>query len=66
VFGEMALLDGEPRSASVTTMEKCALPGDVAAGFPALPGAQPPDWRSSLLAALSKRLRATNDMVGGT
>lgn len=63
VFGEMALLDGEPRSASVTTMEKCSFLVIWRQDF--LPFLERnPQVSLKLLAALSKRLRATNDMVG--
>ncbi len=64
VFGEMALLDGEPRSATVTTMEKCSFLVLWRRDF--LPFLERnPQVSLKLLAALSKRLRATNDMVGG-
>lgn len=64
VFGEMALLDGGPRSATVTTMEKCSFLVIWRRDF--LPFLERnPQVTLKLLAALSKRLRATNDMVGG-
>ena len=64
VFGEMALLDGEPRSATVTTMEKCSFLVLWRQDF--LPFLERnPQVSLKLLAALSRRLRATNDMVGG-
>jgi len=64
LFGEMALLDGEPRSATVTTMEKCTFLVLWRRDF--LPFLERnPQVALKLLAALSKRLRATNDMVGG-
>lgn len=64
VFGEMALLDGEPRSATVTTMDKCVFLVIWRRDF--LPFLERnPQASLKLLAALSKRLRATNDMVGG-
>ena len=60
----MALLDGEPRSATVTTMEKCVFLVIWRRDF--LPFLERnPQASLKLLAALSKRLRATNDMVGG-
>lgn len=63
VIGEMALLDGETRSASVTTMEKCAFLSLARGDF--LPFLErSPRVALKLLAALSKRLRATNDLVG--
>lgn len=64
VFGEMALLDGGARSATVTTMEKCSFLVIWRKDF--LPFLERnPQVTFKLLAALSKRLRATNDMVGG-
>lgn len=64
LFGEMALLDGEPRSATVTTMEKCSFLVLWQRDF--LPFLERnPHVSLKLLAALSKRLRSTNDMVGG-
>lgn len=63
VFGEMALLDGEARSASVTTMEECSFLALARGDFlPFLESS--PRVALKLLAALSKRLRATNDLVG--
>ena len=63
VFGEMALLDGEPRSASVTTMENCAFLVLWRRDF--LPFLERnPQVALKLLAALSKRLSSTNDIVG--
>jgi CRP-like cAMP-binding protein len=64
VFGEMALLDGEPRSATVTTMEDCAFLILWRRDF--LPFLERyPQVALKLLAALSKRLRTTNDLVEG-
>lgn len=63
MFGEMALLDGEPRSATVTTMEKCSFLVLWRRDF--LPFLERnPQVSLKLLTALSKRLRATNDKVG--
>lgn len=63
MFGEMALLDGEARSASVTTMEPCAFLVLWRRDF--LPFLERnPQVALKLLAALSRRLRATNDLVG--
>ncbi len=63
VFGEMALLDGEVRSASVTTMEECTFLTlgrcDFLTFLERTPGVA-----LKLLAALSRRLRATNELVG--
>ena len=63
VIGEMALLDGEARSASVTTMEECSFLALARGDFlPFLESS--PRVALKLLAALSRRLRATNDLVG--
>jgi CRP-like cAMP-binding protein len=62
IVGEMGLLDGEPRSATVTALEDTvtvAIPGDVLNGFIA----EHPDVYGSLSRVLSKRLRATNDLA---
>ena len=64
VFGEMALLDGEPRSATVTTKEKCVFLLLWRRDF--LPFLEHnPRITLKLLAALSRKLRATNEVVGG-
>jgi CRP/FNR family transcriptional regulator, cyclic AMP receptor protein len=64
LFGEMALLDGEPRSATVTTMEDCTFLFIWRRDF--LPFLERnPQVSLKLLAALSRRLRSTNDMVEG-
>lgn len=63
MFGEMSLLDGGPRSATVTTMEACRflqIRRDDFLRF--LEGH--PKVALTLLATLSERLRATNDLVG--
>jgi CRP-like cAMP-binding protein len=62
IVGEMGLLDGEPRSATVTAIEDTvtvAIPGGVLNGFIA----EHPDMYGSLSRVLSKRLRATNDFA---
>lgn len=62
VVGEMGLLDGEPRSATVTALEETvtvAIPGGVLSGFIA----KHPDVYRSLSRVLSRRLRATNDIA---
>jgi CRP/FNR family transcriptional regulator, cyclic AMP receptor protein len=62
VVGEMGLLDGEPRSATVTALEET-----VAMRVPEhalrLCVARHPDVYGSLLKVLSKRLRSTNDLA---
>lgn len=63
VMGEMALLDGDVRSATVTTMDACSFLVLWRRDF--LPFLEKnPDVALKLLSGLSKRLRATNDMVG--
>jgi len=63
VFGEMSLFDGEPRSAAVTTMEPCRFL--VLRRQSLLPFLEK---RASimleLIAEMSRRLRATNTLVG--
>ncbi len=63
VMGEMALLDGETRSATLTTMDACNFLVLWRRDF--LPFLERnPHVALKLLAGLSRRLRATNDMVG--
>jgi len=62
VFGEMSLLDGLPRSATVTSLEDCRL---LAIGRQAFVQflKRHADVALNLLAALSQRLRTTNNLV---
>jgi CRP-like cAMP-binding protein len=63
VMGEMALLDGETRSATLTTMDACSFLVLWRRDF--LPFLERnPHVALTLLAGLSRRLRATNDLVG--
>lgn len=63
VFGEMSLFDGEPRSATVTTMEASRFLVLHRQTF--LPFLQSRmHVMLKLIAEMSKRLRATNDLVG--
>jgi len=63
VMGEMALLDGETRSATLTTMDACNFLVLWRRDF--LPFLERnPHVALKLLAGISRRLRATNDMVG--
>lgn len=63
VMGEMALLDGEPRSATVSTMDACRFLVLWRKDFLSFLERNP-HVALKLLAGLSQRLRATNDMVG--
>jgi CRP-like cAMP-binding protein len=63
VMGEMALLDGDARSATVTTMDACRFLVLWRRDF--LPFLERnPHVALKLLSGLSQRLRATNDLVG--
>jgi CRP-like cAMP-binding protein len=62
VFGEMSLLDGLPRSATVTTLEDCRLMMIGRQDFVQFLRRHA-DVALDLLAALSQRLRATNSLV---
>lgn len=63
VFGEMSLFDGEPRSATVSTMEPCRfLVLRRQAFLPFLQSRM--HVMLELIAEMSRRLRATNDLVG--
>jgi len=60
VFGEIALLDDQPRSATVTAMEKCELLVVERRGFRALLTAVPA-LALNLLRVMSRRLRDLSD-----
>lgn len=62
VFGEMSLLDGLPRSATVTALEDCRLMVIGRQDFLQFLR-QHSDVALNLLAALSQRLRSTNNLV---
>lgn len=63
VFGEMSLFDGEPRSATVTTMEPCHfLVLSRQAFLPFLEKRM--HVMLELIAEMSRRLRATNTLLG--
>ncbi len=63
VFGEMSLFDGDPRSATVTTMEPCRFLVLRRQTF--LPFLEKrPQVMLELIAEMSRRLRATNTLVG--
>lgn len=60
VFGEMALLDGEPRSATVSTLEACQLLVIEAGAFHALLR-QMPALSASLMKVMARRIRDLTD-----
>lgn len=62
VFGEMSLLDGLPRSATVTSLEDCRLMQIGRQDFVQFLKRHA-DVALKLLAALSQRLRTTNNLV---
>jgi len=61
-FGELSLLDGDPRSADVIAKEDCTLLALRREDFLAFLRAYP-RAAEALLAVLSRRLRATDDLV---
>lgn len=63
-FGEMALLDGAPRSATVRAVGACrllTLEGDALRRI----GRDHPEVYEALLVALGERLRATSELAAG-
>ena len=60
VFGEMALLDGEPRSATVTTLEACQVLVIEAHAFHALLRRMPA-LSASLMKVMARRIRDLTD-----
>jgi CRP-like cAMP-binding protein len=60
VFGEMALLDGEPRSATVTTLEACQVLVIEARAFHALLRRMPA-LSASLMKVMARRIRDLTD-----
>jgi CRP/FNR family cyclic AMP-dependent transcriptional regulator len=62
IFGEMSLLDGRPRSATVTAVEPTLLSVVTSARFQAILNAIPKEVRP-LFSSLSERLRHTSRMV---
>ena len=66
VFGEVAILDGQPRSASVTTLERCEMAVIDKHSFHALLAVSP-SIAANLLAVLARRMRElTNRMEDRT
>jgi len=62
IFGEMSLLDGRPRSATVTAVEPTRLSVVTSARFQAILNSIPKEVRP-LFSSLSERLRHTSRMV---
>lgn len=62
ILGEMALLDGKPRSANVTAMEPCELLAICRDDFLSIAEARP-KVLLQLMELLSSRLRATNHLL---
>lgn len=63
IFGEMAILDGYPRSATVTALEKShvfMLDRDSFLRFIQ----EHPHWSLKMLATMSRRLRKANERIG--
>jgi CRP/FNR family transcriptional regulator, cyclic AMP receptor protein len=62
IVGDMAMIDGRPRSASVTGLRDCTLSFVSRAAFEAF-AAQQPDIYKYLLALLAERLRQADELV---
>jgi CRP/FNR family transcriptional regulator, cyclic AMP receptor protein len=62
IVGDMAMIDGRPRSASVTALRDCKLSFVSRAAFEAL-AAKNPDIYKHLLSLLAARLRDTDQVV---
>ena len=65
VVGEMGLLDGDPRSATVTAAE-ATIAMEIPQNALSLLVAEHPDVYSALVKVLSRRLRDTNELVAQT
>jgi CRP-like cAMP-binding protein len=65
VVGEMGLLDGDPRSATVSAIEP-TVTMEVPQNALSLTVTQHPDVYGALVKVLSKRLRDTNELVAQT
>jgi CRP/FNR family transcriptional regulator, cyclic AMP receptor protein len=63
-FGEFALLDNAPRSASAIALSDCSLIRVSEAGYEALL-AELPNWSVSILRNLVARLKHQNDLLKG-
>ena len=62
IVGDMAMIDGRPRSASVSALRDCKLSFVSRAAFEAL-AAKQPEIHKYLLALLAERLRKTDQLV---
>src|SRR6185437_8634073 len=62
LVGDMAMIDGRPRSASVSALRDCKLSFISRSGFEAL-AAKNPDVYKHLLSLLAQRLRDTDQVV---
>jgi CRP-like cAMP-binding protein len=62
IFGEMGLIDGFPRSATVEALEDCSISIITQASFNSL-AEHKPDALMPILKVLAKRLRATLSLV---
>jgi CRP-like cAMP-binding protein len=65
LVGELAMIDAQPRSASVTAARDCELSFVSRASFEAAAGAQPQVYRH-VAVLLARRLRDTNAVVAAT
>ncbi len=61
-FGEFALLDNQPRSASAQALSHCTLVKVSQKGYEQLL-AEIPVWASSMLKSFSRRMKATNQLL---
>ncbi len=61
-FGEFALLDRQPRSASAQAITECQLVKVSDRGYEKLL-AELPGWASSMLKSFSRRMKQTNQML---
>jgi signal transduction histidine kinase len=59
-FGEMAVIDGEPRSAQASAVEPCKLGWISTSTFCSLPATSPGDLRMNVLRSVVERLRGIN------
>jgi CRP/FNR family transcriptional regulator, cyclic AMP receptor protein len=62
IVGDMAMIDGQTRSASVTALRDCSLSFVSRAAFESFANKQPEIYRY-LLAVLAERLRKTDELV---